>query len=126
MRLDNISISLPPGYAKSLDEESSRYGFNRSEFIRILFDAYLTATVEMIYDGKREPTVDATTKLPDFFPEILPHRKEEATEWLNGYLRLVIRIQKEREELKKTTGSVDADTVFAPPDHKMSKQENAA
>jgi len=77
----------------------------------------------MIYDGKREPTVDSKTKLPDFFPEILPHKKEDAIEWLHGYLRLVIRIQKEREELKKTTGSVDVDTVFAPPDHRLAQHD---
>jgi len=109
MRHDNISISLPPGYARSLDEEASRYGFNRSEFVRVLFDAYLTVIAGMIRDGHREPNIDPITKLSDFFPEVLPHRKEEAHQWLHDYLRLVIRIQKEAEERKKKTGSVDHD-----------------
>ena len=112
MRHDNISISLPPGYAQALDQESQRYGFNRSEFIRVLFDAYLFVAAKMIHEGKREPNIDPKTKLPDFFPEILPHKKDEATEWLHGYLRVVLRIVKERAEQKEETGNVDRDTVW--------------
>ncbi len=111
MRHDNISISLPPGYARSLDEEASRYGFNRSEFVRVLFDAYLTVIAGMIRNRQREPNVDPITKLPDFFPEVLPHRKEEAQRWLHDYLRLVIRIHREAAERKKKTGSVNGDYV---------------
>jgi hypothetical protein len=116
MRHDNISISLPRGYVQSLEEESGRYGFNRSEFVRILFDAYLTVSAGMIVDGKRQPTVDSKTNLPNFFPEIFPHKKEEANEWLHGYLRVVIRIFNERQALKTKTGSVGMDSV-SPKDY---------
>jgi len=69
------------------------------------------------------PNINPITKLTDVFPEVLPHRKEEANEWLHGYLRLVIRIQKEREELKKATGSVGVDTVLRPPNHILTKRD---
>lgn len=111
MRFDNISITLPPGYSDSLNQESARYGFNRSEFVRVLFDAYLTVAGHMILDGRREPRVDERG-LQEFFPDVLPHRKAEAEVWLDQYLRLVIRIAKEREELKRNTGSVEKDSIY--------------
>jgi hypothetical protein len=123
MRFDNISISIPPGYARALDEESSRYGLNRSEFVRVLFDACLTVSAGMILDGKREPAIDSDTKLPDFFPEVLPHKKAEAKEWLHGYLRVVMKIMKEREELKKVSGGVDVDHVSLPAMNGIRRQD---
>ena len=111
MRHDNISISLPPGYVRCLEDESLRYGFNRSEFIRVLFDAYLTVTASMISAGKRESTIDSVTKRKDLFPEVFPHKKAEVNEWLDGYVRLVIRIFNERKTLKETSGSVEVDSV---------------
>ena len=112
MSYEHISISLPRGYAQSLDEESSRYGLNRSELIRVLCDGYFYATAEMIKSGKRESIPDPKTKLHTFFPEVLPHRREEADKWLHDYLRLVIRIHGEAVERKEKTGSVEADSIY--------------
>ena len=104
MRYVNISISIPDGYPKCLDEESSRYGLNRSEFIRILFDAYLTVAAAQVNHRMRETS--------DFFHDVFPHRREESTAWLHDYLRIVIKIYKERETQKKGTGSIDRDSVY--------------
>jgi metal-responsive CopG/Arc/MetJ family transcriptional regulator len=38
MSYDNFSISLPAGYAATMDREAKRSGFNRSELIRVLFE----------------------------------------------------------------------------------------
>ncbi len=111
MRHDNISISLPPGYLHVLNEESARYGLNRSEFVRVLLDAYLTASLQQIEAGKRPAGTHARTGLETLFPHIFPHKREEAEEWLHNYLRLVIRIFNERAELKKKRGSVDEDAI---------------
>lgn len=80
-------------------------------FFRLECDAYLSVVATMIHDGKREPNVDPTAKLLDFFPKILPHKREEATEWLHDYLRIVLRIVKERVNQKNETGTVDQDGV---------------
>jgi hypothetical protein len=106
MRYDNFSISMPPGYADSLEEEAKRYGFNRSEFLRVLFDAYLVVASGMIQEGKRE-------EAKRFFYDAVPHRRQEAEEWLDGYLRLVLRIAKEAAERKANGGSLDeANSVY--------------
>ncbi len=112
MRFDNISITLPPGYLDSLEQESKRYGLNRSEFIRTLFDGYLRVTAEMILSGEREWPINRETKLEEFFPDVLPHRKAEANKWLGNYLRLILKITKESGEHKKKTGSVDRNSVW--------------
>jgi hypothetical protein len=112
MRHVNISISLPVGYVESIDEESKRYGLKRSEFVRVLFDAYLSVKARMVMNEQREPDIAPKTNLEDFFPDVLPHRKAEAHEWLHDYLRLVIRILKESKERKETTGTVDRDSVY--------------
>ncbi len=111
MRYSNISITLPPGYAESLDQESSRYGLNRSEFIRVQFDAYLLVAFRMTERGERG-RIDTAKACEDFFPEVLPHRKAEAGVWLEHYLELVIRIVEESGQRKRTMGHVDRDNVY--------------
>ena len=106
-----ISISMPQGYVAAVDEEAKRYGFNRSEFIRVLFDAYYTVAARMILLGEREDRKNSKTSLPDYFPEVLPHKKQEADAWLKDYLKIVIRITREAEQRKKETGSVDQPAV---------------
>lgn len=63
-----------------------------------------------------EWTTDAPRRrragLPDFFPELVGEANDEAHRWLHDYLRIVIRIAKEREELKNESGSVDRDSVW--------------
>ncbi len=108
---EHFSISLPPGYADSLTEEGKRYGFSRSEFIRVLCDAYYTVSARMISEGKRERTKSPKTGLEDYFPEVLPHRRAEAEEWLHDYIRLVLRIVEEAQERKEQAGSVEQDAV---------------
>ena len=92
MSYEHISVSLPRGYAQSLDEESSRYGLNRSELIHVLCDGYFYVTA-----GR-----EITSKT--FFPDVLPHRREEADQWLDEYLRLVIRIPRGSGEAKTEDG----------------------
>lgn len=121
MPYDNFSISLPGGYAQALDREAKRYGFNRSEFIRTLFEGYWTVAATETIKGLRKPDVDPETGVPDFFPETLPHYKAEANEWLQRYLRLVLRIVREAEERKKHAGSIDRDAVEI--DHNLINDE---
>ena len=122
MPYDNFSISLPPGYADAMDREAKRYGFNRSEFIRTLFEGYWTVAATEITKGLRKPDVDPKTGAPDFFPKTLPHRKVEANEWFQRYLKLVIRIAWEAQERKRHIGSIDRDTVEI--DHNLINDEH--
>jgi hypothetical protein len=65
----------------------------------------------MITRGKRDAGTDPVSGVPDFFPDLFPHRKAEANEWLDEYLRIVVKIAREREELKRRTGSVQGDSI---------------
>jgi len=47
-----------------------------------------------------------------YFPDAFPHNRAEADEWLNDYLRLVIRIHEERRQQKKDAGAVDRESIY--------------
>ena len=104
MRYSNISITLPPGYRESIEEESNRYGLNRSEFVRVLFDGFLRSVV----DKERSGTSDVQA----LFPHVLPHRRAEAEAWLHDYVRLINRIVDKSAQHKAEHGNLDRGSVF--------------
>jgi hypothetical protein len=107
MPSDKFSLSLPPGYEAELEHQASYWGFNRSEFIRVLFDAYLTVALQREARGLRDERSQPTS-----FPSVFPHRREQADQELREFAELVIRIHENAQARKQASGTVEIDTIY--------------